>query len=345
MPNVELGFLEHCEESWKLESPLFPSKVGGKPAWLSLKPLPNGEEDLTCNKCQKTLIFLCQLYAPYEPETTDPENLDNNFHRTIFVFVCRTSSCQTVKVLRSSLPRDNDFYSSEPPVEKPDPDFLTKWVEVCNSCGIKANKRCGQCKMVWYCCKDHQLIHWRNGHKNQCSKGQTQLKTDAGILFPEWELITETEERETEDVDEREAMAEYEKLKAEGKTGTLEEVSESDLDAHASLDMDKVFAKFKKRIEDYPDQVIRYSRGGEPLLIAKEPLPLNIPKCKHCGTKRQFEFQIMPQMLSVLKENIIDWGVLLIYTCKKSCIGESINEYKEEYVFRQDLTSDSDHIK
>lgn len=125
---------------------------------------------------------------------------------------------------------------------------------------------------------------------------------------------------------------------AEGKTGVLDDASESDLDAHASSETDKVFAKFKKRIEFYPDQVVRYSRGGDPLFIAKEPLPSNIPNCEYCGGPRQFEFQIMPQMLSELKEHDLDWGVLLVYTCKESCIGDSINSYKKEYVFKQDVT-------
>ncbi|XP_021926368.1 programmed cell death protein 2 [Zootermopsis nevadensis] len=38
--SIELGYLEECA-AWKLESRFFPSKVGGKPAWLDLCHLPN----------------------------------------------------------------------------------------------------------------------------------------------------------------------------------------------------------------------------------------------------------------------------------------------------------------
>lgn len=113
-----------------------------------------------------------------------------------------------------------------------------------------------------------------------------------------------------------------------------------DLEAHASSENDKVFAKFKKRISHYPEQVIRYDRGGEPLYIAEKPLPTNIPDCEYCGVPREFEFQIMPQLLYELKEHDIDWGVLLVYTCRDSCKGESINSYKNEFVFRQDVSSE-----
>ena len=70
-----------------------------------------------------------------------------------------------------------------------------------------------------------------------------------------------------------------------------------------------------------------------------------IPNCEICGSKRVFEFQIMPQLLSVLKldtslnEKSVDWGVLAVYTCENSC---SSNEngarvYKSEFIWKQDI--------
>ena len=114
---VDLGFVEKCE-SWQLESRFFPSKVGGKPAWLDLKNIP-GEKDLLCKYCREPCIFLCQIYAPYEDN-------EDAFHRTIFVFICKKVECSklnengNLKVFRSQLPRINEFYSSEPPVEQND---------------------------------------------------------------------------------------------------------------------------------------------------------------------------------------------------------------------------------
>lgn len=114
---VDLGFVEDCE-SWRLESRFFPSKVGGKPAWLDLKNIPDAEQ-LACDYCKDPCVFLCQVYAPYE---------DNNdaFHRTIYVFICKNPECCTensngnVKVFRSQLKRTNEFYSEDPPIEEKD---------------------------------------------------------------------------------------------------------------------------------------------------------------------------------------------------------------------------------
>jgi len=50
-------------DKWRLESRYFPSKVGGKPAWLDLKNLPTTDK-LACKCCKKPLMFLAQIYAP-----------------------------------------------------------------------------------------------------------------------------------------------------------------------------------------------------------------------------------------------------------------------------------------
>lgn len=56
---VVLGFLEDVEP-WRLLSPQFPSKVGGKPAWLSLRGLPELPE-LECEMCHLPMVFLLQV--------------------------------------------------------------------------------------------------------------------------------------------------------------------------------------------------------------------------------------------------------------------------------------------
>ncbi len=40
--------------------------------------------------------------------------------------------------------------------------------ENCALCTKKANLRCSGCLIVFYCCKDHQKIHWKE-HKQECS--------------------------------------------------------------------------------------------------------------------------------------------------------------------------------
>ena len=114
--DLDLGFLE-VAPSWCLSSRFFPSKVGGSPAWLCPEILP----DLSCPVClsRARMTFLCQIYAPLESSSS-------TFHRTVFVFLCRSPECHVqeegrplpFRVFRSQLPRDNAYYPREPPVEQ-----------------------------------------------------------------------------------------------------------------------------------------------------------------------------------------------------------------------------------
>lgn len=333
MSVVDLGFAEECE-AWELESRMFPSKLGGKPAWLDLKNLPK-LEDLQCETCKQQMIFLCQIYAPYEDN-------DENFHRTIYVFVCRNESCNrpnaatNFKVFRSNLKRQNEFYSAEDPIQGPDPNFnLSKWVSLCKLCGCYGEKRCCKCKEAIYCCREHQILDWKERHKKTCCNSENQLENSLH-LFPEFVIALDTEQKQEKIIDEEEELQAYKKLEAEGKSGCLNEVSDQELDRYTGITEDKTFLRFKKKIAADPEQIIRYDRGSDPLLISKYPVPENIPVCEYCGSERQFEFQIMPQMLTVLRENEIDWGMLFVYTCKRSCTDK--NGYKKEFIFKQDVS-------
>lgn len=56
---VDLGFLEECEP-WLLVNTYFPSKVGGRPAWLDVESIPSNDR-IKCSECEKQLAFLCQV--------------------------------------------------------------------------------------------------------------------------------------------------------------------------------------------------------------------------------------------------------------------------------------------
>merc|ERR1712227_941791 len=38
-------------------------------------------------------------------------------------------------------------------------------------------KICGACQSVWYCCREHQKLHWKQEHKSLCSRA-TQQRED-----------------------------------------------------------------------------------------------------------------------------------------------------------------------
>ncbi|XP_060081700.1 programmed cell death protein 2-like [Ylistrum balloti] len=348
--NVELGFLEETNPCL-LRSHYFPSKVGGKPSWLSLKQLPI---DISCKTCGKPAVFLLQVYSP-------DDKVSSAFHRTIFIFVCRNLGCSTKNsndnflVFRSQLPRQNDFYSPNPPNENTPTTGPVPDEDLCHVCGSLGPKRCAKCHLASYCSKDHQVIDWKSGHKAICSsKEKTQTKYVKGVLFPEFELITEPEDLDDVESDEEnytkgeeEKWQEYEDFLKSDKAGSLipDNVAKNELEKMATVESmdDKIFRRFKERIKTNPDQVLRYHKGGQPLWVSANHIPkeTDIPICL-CGAKRQFEFQVMPQMLSHLQVDqlgdSLDWGILCVYTCSNSCqIG---NDYQSEFLWKQDYSSD-----
>ncbi|XP_043786909.1 programmed cell death protein 2 isoform X5 [Apis laboriosa] len=303
---LDLGFVEKCE-SWQVESRFFPSKVGGKPAWLNLRDIP-GEKDFHCE----------------------------------YLF-------------RSQLPRINEFYSPEPPIEQSNwrIDISTnKWIKTCYTCGILAPNHCSKCKIVNYCCRAHQIYDWKHGHKEICDGNQKIVRINK-FLFPEYEIVIEREDKEdahnsNDLIKEEEEIKKYETMVQKNEAGIFQnEDVQNELMNMANQQEDETFSKFLSTIKKYPDQILRYDRGGNILYISGSSKINEVPKCSECNGERQFEFQIMPQLLNFLDFentlNCIDWGILAIFTCIKSCVPK--NGYSLEYVWKQDIMESNPNEK
>lgn len=340
--SVDLGFVETCEP-WLLTNKFFPSKVGGQPAFLELQNIPKPAE-LQCKICKEPMILLCQVYA-------SNDQVENCFHRSIFVFICRDGSCgrpnqnDNVRVFRSQLPRKNEFYSFEPPDESVRSDPVPSPVNLCRVCGCRGPSTCSRCKKVFYCGASHQKVDWKQRHKKECMEGASITNDPAAIVLPEFDLVMETETVEATKEDDEEAekrrIEEYRELLKAGKTGNLSDVPNAELEQYGGDSAeDKTFTKFKKRIEQNPEQVLRYDRDGTPLWITtKHQLAIeNVPGCNLCKAPRSFEFQVMPQLLNSLKCDELDWGVIAVYTCSVYCdIGQG---YAEEFAYKQDIVKE-----
>lgn len=352
---IVLGFLEEVEP-WRLLSPQFPSKVGGKPAWLSQKGLPSLSE-LECEICHLPMAFLLQVYAPLSGQ-------DKCFHRTIFLFCCKTPECYSrndnrcMKVFRSQLPRKNDFYPYDPPPEDEPPSepfqdqsvLPQSGVKLCWVCGCPGNKSCSRCHSVTYCGKHHQTIHWKHSHKRECCCQSEMSGVTSPLLFPEFELVTEPEADQEADTKENDAIGNKEGINTQSnvdlnEVSLAESLAETDLEEMAmhETEENKVFQRFKKRIAPEPHQVVRYSRGFSPLWVSAQHISSedDIPPCS-CGSKRMFEFQVMPQLLNSLCVDTtgasIDWGTVAVFTCSISCNCDE--HYSLEFVWKQDFTAD-----
>lgn len=421
--SVDVGYIdpdlypESTHEERKLtktamKSPFFTSKIGGRPSWLNFFNLPLAKETvhvtnnndtsppvrLECNNCKEQLKFLLQLYAPISDDSKfydKLESVDEAFHRILYVFICSNKEClpvnsRGIKVYRSQLKLNNDFFSSTPPPaldsskneknQKQADDYLLSHyknlyeknlLSNCVICGLLSTKKCAKCSFSHYCSQSHQIFDWtKENHKEVCEgylhwstaerdidellklyiekENAPGAMSDQGLnehVFPEHEILIEPEiipasckkQKQKETYDEEKLALDLESNLA----------IDQDLDNVEESATDRDFDKFNKRTKDEPTQVVRYDRGGKPLWVTKyEKIKKEsaIPNCAHCGSKRIFEFQINPQLLSYLsldegtQSNGVDWAGLYVYTCTKSCTAAN-KQYVEEFIFKQDFVN------
>ena len=205
---VVLGFLVEKEREgthgWKGEENKthtypFLSQVGGAPAWLTPRHLPHAQP---CPTCGDVMKFLLQIYAPWEEK-------QDTFHRNIYLFTCARATClkQTkdpkktknaaAVAYRNQLPRNNPYHAQDA-CQQAKHRYRGQVDETCEWCNTwLGNKTCGGCKTKKYCSKQHQIEHWKHGHKHQCKDGKQKhdanTRTEAFPHWNEWELVVEPE--------------------------------------------------------------------------------------------------------------------------------------------------------
>jgi pre-rRNA-processing protein TSR4 len=283
----------------------FPSKVGGKPAWLDPSSLPN----IICDSCKKPMTFLLQLYAP------DAE-VEQAFHRSIMVFTCLSCRC-FLKAFRVQLSLDNPFYSAEPigPKDIQPIDILLDSV-CCEICGMKS-------------------------HPNQLCR----CLPEYGIGIEEIDEIgLDDEDKEMDDYEEDMTEDSHQMLSTSDMTIDESEADLFNEFTETAIERDSSFRIFKRLVEEAPSgHVVYYSIGGSPVWLTEQnQIPGPPPVCEYCGSSRHFEFQIQPQLIFHIMKRLrgfpmsaapFEWGVVCIYTCSRNC--HERDPYKEEFVYNQ----------
>ncbi len=259
-------------------------QIGGRPFWLVPSHLPHPSK-LKCGnpKCGRTMALLVQLYAPVSKDM-----IGNNsaFHRMIYVFACTKAKCASVagfqqneksfRVFRVQLPETNAFY---PPNEsreeseeessicdyfgpttllaaegrrKYDASEKVHKDDICILCGVAGPSRCARCKGPRYCSREHQSLHWKNGHKEACSASSssydasllssvarsevTRASLLSGAILPCWELVVDAEpsKEERERIEEEKLPESVRERLVDiraGKKGALDVEADGDGDA------------------------------------------------------------------------------------------------------------------
>ncbi|CAB4276965.1 unnamed protein product [Prunus armeniaca] len=319
--SVVLGFVKKPKTARSLLRHFFPSKAGGVPAWLDPENLPSGRSCF-CDICDEPLQFVLQVF-------------------------------------RCQLPRDNPFYSSEPPKKDSTDPPLKVGAALCNWCGSwKGIKRCTGCRRALYCSEKHWVKHSRTGHEHDCQrlrinsqladsssdettpavllKGTALFPFASNNVWPEYKIIQESESSYETDMPD-DTVCSNSLVSSNRTDDALMSIAEN----FEGDDDRKSWASFHERIALAPEQVLRYCRipGAKPLwpVSSGRPSKADIPKCSYCAGPLCFEFQIMPQLLFYfdVKNDVdsLDWATIAVYTCEASC--DASVAYKEEFAWVQ----------
>lgn len=273
----------------------------------------------------------------------------------------------------------DDCADMEEPAEE---DIDSEWAvyrqqhsaTLCDVCGQPGSKKCGACHTFHYCSPAHQKLHWTIGeHSKHCATlkhsdishiGRRSWTDETNpVLFNEFEIVTESEsetkqrcDKELEDKQKALLDKYYKEMEEEKKEGSQSDQVEFKEEDMPKNRHDPVFIKFQTTIDVDPSQVLRYTSDTamEPLWMCSGGIlkTQDIPRCALCGSERAFELQILPQLIYHLKvqrnlvsgnpDDEIDFGVLIIYTCKASCeVNPSTpnrwtsGKYAIEYLYHQ----------
>jgi len=307
------------------------------------------------------MILLLQLYLPDSRHAY-------SYHRCIYVFACPRGACTGhpqssvgLRAFRCCLPRANEWYAAEyDEHDRRDSPNAGESNVLCGVCGCLADPRLTSPSGA-YCHAAHAALARQHG--GDAAAAELVLFREC---FVELEPQEEEEERGSDESSDEEGELSMEEVREQLRlVKRLDPDSVVDmrscLSGHRQAGRDTaprleaslqqlsaagrggdLATRFMDYCKEEPQQVVRYARHGTPLYPAKryKPGAALIRECA-CGTRREFEFQVLPQLLFFLKVDLVDglsfdFATLLVYTCY--CLPPS--DYVEEQVFKQDFDDD-----
>ncbi|KAA8579007.1 hypothetical protein FQN60_007025, partial [Etheostoma spectabile] len=329
-----LGLCDGELDSRRHVTSFLTNKVGGHPDWLPgiSRPAPR------CGRCAAPLAHVVQVYCPLEASP---------YHRNLHLFACPGAACSGRSdgwtVLRSQGPEDRTRSRPSPAQEAP--PAATEWWDTADDWGVEEEDGGGGGGVE----EDNPGQEETAG---EGVSGEDVSGEDVPVLRPFFISVAEESDLCGERDDLRHAqqlLREYERREGAavgeldaagggggGARGGVEEKYEKTGARHG----DAVFSRFMKKISLCPQQILRYCRGGRPLLVSEPPLAdaarlTAAAPCGRCGGSRTFELQLMPALVSLLRredggEAELEFGTVLVYTCRDSCWTDGSGSAVEE---------------
>ncbi|KAK9713326.1 hypothetical protein RND81_06G019800 [Saponaria officinalis] len=320
----------------------YTTKLGGLPDW----PFPEsslGPELRQCKSCRSNLWLIAQVYAPV---TTAALKIEE---RVVYVFGCTNANCGSWRAIRVQKPDKfeepnsgdsevshstlsvattsdskwwDDLYSFAPESDDTEETEDMSMQDLARAFSEAANLASGSVKEgtgrhVETCQKPVSLVP-----KAREVDRSTLVLPCFYICYQEDKTLSLPVDKARVNIDDDDADRQEELWK--------EESYEYD----KALNADRTYLKFKKKLDACPQQCIRYSFGGKPLLAAGSVVDSR--PCDHCGESRQYEMQLMPPLVHFLQEGAIgaqrelldswSWMTLMVFTCSKCCFQKSDQE-------------------
>ncbi|KAL9241479.1 hypothetical protein vseg_015589 [Gypsophila vaccaria] len=320
----------------------YTTKLGGIPDW----PFPEsslGPELRQCKSCRSDLCLIAQVYAPVNTADVKIEE------RVIYVFGCTNVQCGSWRAIRVQKPvkfeEPNSGYSEAScSAQSVSPASDSKWLDDLCSFNLGSEDSGEEEDMSL---EDlARALSEASVHASGSAKKGTKRHVETFKKPPP--LATKAKE-----VDRHSLVLPcfyicYQEDKTSAPAFLIGEVQVNNDDDNIqeelwekegyeydkALNADRTYLKFKKKVDGCPQQCIRYSFGGNPLVAtggAGDAGP-----CSLCGESRQYEMQLMPPLVYFLQERAIgaqrelldtwSWMTLMVFTCSKCCFQKSDQE-------------------
>lgn len=343
-----IGLCDGDVDSTRYQSSYLTNKLGGQPDWLPVisRHFPR------CRSCSAPLALVVQVYCPLEASL---------FHRNLHLFACSRAECsgqsECWTVLRSQgLDAAQTSSRSTPPQEVA--PAATSWCEGADDWGMEGEESGG----AWGSLQQTTEVLHTEVRVPRLENPQTsevdvssQLQdlsltelNDIPIFHPFFISVVEESDLCGEDnhlEHAQELLRDYERREGVA-VGQLEESSAGGGEEYEKTRPkhgDAAFCRFMKTISLCPEQILRYCRGGKPIFISKPPSNMTalVSACSSCGGSRTFELQLMPALVSLLQRKDggsdmpLEFGTVLVYTCKNNCWTPGSNSALEEFCYVQ----------
>ncbi|CAN6478758.1 unnamed protein product [Victoria cruziana] len=337
MEGVILGMPGSWADDNREFSDHYTTKIGGVPDW----PLPRQsirEELLKCSVCSGNLALVAQVYAPVGSSGL---SLDE---RMLFLLACSSPNCgsnprswRTLRVQRADYEAESTSNCRASALSNSDKLGGDTWsfdddddTEGCDGLNLsmaELGKALAEATTAA-----------SRGERRRDARDRDSLRENPGKrmidpclpVMPCFYIYIEREST-LQNVSSVSAACSAISIKGSAHSDSAEDKDSweaEDYEYDRALDVDRTYMKFKKRLDLYPQQCLRYSYGGKPLLASDQ---LQEPgSCSLCGGPRHYEMQLMPPLLYFLKEGgdasgVVcltenwNWMTVIIYTCAKSC--------------------------